>query len=258
MLSAYEPLAAAGDRVDRAYLAEQMALDGAVERAKKYAEAAPDPAQRLTAVGWVKSVAAPQGAAATFRRAVAADPASQSARFGLVRMLRKRLEAGEPEVLALAAPLEGTPGAVATGWRHANRGEWPELRALEPLLAAGDPHDPSQRDALRLRIRWRTQIGEPAEREEATALATRMLASTWQADDLLLGARAFAAAGRPGDALFLLDFLSRSRRPPATQQAGLALLDELRVESDAERWEGIQKRLSQTQPGPGARPASPR
>jgi spermidine synthase len=252
MLAPFEPLAGVGADVDRVYLAHRLALNGFLERAKEYAETIPDAARRLTALGWVKSVVAPQTAAATFRHALAADPASQSARFGLVRMLRKRLEEAEPAVVELAAPLQGSAGAVAAGWRHASRGEWDELRGLEPALEGVAPRDPSRAEALRLRVLWRTHSADPAERDEATALAARMLAASWLPDDLLLAARAYAEAGRPNDALFLVDFLSRSRRRPAAQQAGLALLDGLRPQVDAGRWEEIHKRLSQTPRARGA------
>ena len=140
------------------------------ERAQAVARAAPDPADRYTALGWLKSATGPQGATAVFRRALEADPEARSARFGLTSALRERIEAEDPEALAIAGPLDGVEGAVVAGWRHAARGDWKQVRALEPALAAARPLDPGEREAMRLRIQWRLESDDPAARAEAVEL----------------------------------------------------------------------------------------
>jgi hypothetical protein len=244
MLAPHDPLESHADDLDRIYLAHRLASIGFKKRAETLARADSNPVRRLTALGWIKSVVAPDTAAETFRRALAADPGAQAARFGLVRMARRRLEAGEPEVVAWASELQGMAAAVAAGWQHASRREWAELRGLEARLTEGAPRELSRIDALRLRIRWRAEIGDAAEREAGIALANELLALSWEPESLVVGARAFASAGRPNDAIFILDFMSRSSRPMAVSEEALALLDELRAGSKPERWDEIQTRLS--------------
>jgi spermidine synthase len=247
LLAPHDPISASSAeldaKLDPIYLLRRLVAWGAGARAARLAEAAPDPARRSTLLGWVRSQHDPRRAAAGFREALATDPTSQAARFGLVRLRRGALEADEAEARELAAPLEGTAAAVASGWRHAARGEWSELRALEPALAAADPRDPSQPDALRLRIRWRAASGEGELRAEAAAMAAELLQASALAEDLVLAAQAFAVAKRPDDALRLLDHLSRSQRGRRWQRAGVELLLALRPEVDASEWVTVRRRL---------------
>ena len=248
LFSAYDPLSRAGDGIDWLYLIRRMTADGATTRAARIAEKLPE-AERFTALGWARSVYAPGRSVGSFRRALQADPTSQAARFGLVRVLRKQLEAGDPETLALAAPLEGNAALVVQGWRHAANEEWSELRALEPALASIPPRDPTQPDALRLRIRWREVDPDPALRAEGAGLALGMLENNPGVEAMLTAARALLAAQRPEEALFVLDFVSRSRRTPADRRAALGLLESLRPQSDPESWSEIQARMLRARRG---------
>jgi SAM-dependent methyltransferase len=244
LFSKYEPVGFGGPGLDPLYLIAHMASQGNLERALRIAESAPEGAQRFTAVGWARHVAAPQRAAASFRRAVAADPRAQSARFGLLRLMRSRVERGDPKALELAGPLEGAAAAVVKGWGYAARGQWAELRALEPDLAGADPRDPSRVDALRLRIRWRLAGSDPAVHAEASAIAVEMLRTSALPDDTLLAARAFARADRPGDALALIEHVSRSPRGESAQRGAIALLEELRPDVDEQAWAEVERRLT--------------
>ena len=244
LFESYEPLAETGDGLDPVYLARRLAERGAGDRALRLANAEPDLAARFTAVGWANSVIAPQRAAPAFRRALNEDPAAQSARFGILHRLKGRVEAGDAEALALAAPLEGTAAAVVRGWRLAAGSEWSELAAQDGELAAADPRDPSQLDALRLRIQWRIATPDEARQTELTALATDLLAASDRAPDVLLAAQAFAAADEPGDALALLDFVSRRRRRQPEQRGALQLLEQLRPKADPNKWAAVRKRFN--------------
>jgi spermidine synthase len=243
LFSRYEPLSVDGDGLDPVYLVSRMVSLGARERALRLAQSIPDPTTRLVALGWAKIDEAPQSAAATFRKALAADPGADAARLGLLRVIRRRVEAGDPEALELAAPLRGTAAAVVAGWRHAARGEWDELRALDPILAGAGPRDPAQMDALRLRIRWRMASADPARRAEGAALAEHLLHDVRRVMDLVLAAQALAAADRPKQALELIDQVSRGPRRAEIQQTALALLDAVRPRVDAEEWQDVRKRL---------------
>ena len=166
----------------------------------------------MTDLGWAASSESPKRAAAHFRAALKRDPTSQSARFGLLAMRRRAVEANDPEVSELAEPLEGAASAVVSGWRLAAAGEWPALRELEPELASAEGLDPAYQDAQRLRVRWRTASDDPALHAEAVEIARELLRSSALPEDLIIGAKAFAVANQGEGALQLLDSLSKRRR----------------------------------------------
>ena len=239
-----EPVAGRLGDLDALYLVRKLAASGAGRRALRLANLQPAGAPRDTAVGWVNSSIRPHAAAPAFRRALAENPASLAARFGLLRRMKRRFEAGQPEAVELAATLEGTAAAVAMGWRHAAAGDWSELRELEPSLAAGGPLDPSQPDALRLRIQWRVASEDPIQRAEATELARELMRLNGPAADLLLSAEAFVAAGRADDALRVLDYLAQGRRGRPEHRAGLRLLEQIRADVDEVEWGNVRRRLA--------------
>jgi spermidine synthase len=243
LFSEYEPLSLAEDELDPIYLVARLVSLGAPKRAEHLVQSVKDPTLRRAALGWGTIDRAPRKAAALFRQALEEDPGLAAARFGLLRLLRRRVEASDPAMLELAAPLQGTPAAVVTGWRHAAAGAWDEVRALEPVLAGAGLRDPARIDALRLRIRWRSASPDPALRAEGSALGLELLRYSALTDDSLLAAQALAAADRPTDALALVDHVSRSRREPETQRAAIALLDQVRPGVDEEDWADIKQRL---------------
>ena len=247
LLGPFEPLPPAGDGLDRVYLIRRLAETGALARATRLAEALPEP-QRLEALAWIDTVFKPQAAVAAFRRAVDADPTSQTGRFGLVRMLWRRRGSADPEWLEVAASLTGGGAAVAQGWQHVASEDWAAVQALEPALAAVGPREPSHSDALRLRLGWRAASADPARREEAVGLAGEMLADSQLPEDVLLAARAYAAADRPDDALQLVEFLARGRHRESNRRSATELLETLRERVDAEQWRAVQLLLNAGQP----------
>ena len=171
ILSRLDPLPSRADELKTAYLVRRLVARKDVARAVNLARSQRDSTQRMTNLGWATSSEAPKRAAAHFRAALKHDPTSQSARFGLLAMQRRAVEANDTEVSELAEPLEGAASAVVSGWRMAAAGEWPALRELEPELASAEWFDPASRDAQRLRIRWRTASDDPALHAEAVEIA---------------------------------------------------------------------------------------
>jgi spermidine synthase len=249
LFAAFEPLADRLGDLDALYLVRRLADSGAGERALRLAKLQTDEASRQTAIGWVNSSIRPHAAGAAFQRALAGDPGSQAARFGLLRRMKRSVESGDPGAVDLAAGLEGTAAAVATGWRRAAAGDWSAVGELEPSLAAAGLRDPSQPDALRLRIQWRIASEDPTRRAEAAELARELLWASGLAPDLLLCAEALAAGGRNDDALRLLDHLSRRRRGWLEQKAALRLLDEIRPDVDAVEWGKLQRSMARRRAG---------
>src|SRR5262249_42219562 len=143
VFAAFDPVSPTDSRIDHGYLARRLAATGARPRAERVAQALPEP-QRLEALAWIDSYLKPQSAAVGCEGAVGADATSQSARFGLARMLWRRSGSADPEWTLVAAPLSGGAGAVAQGWPLAARADWAALEALEPALAGVGPRDPSQ------------------------------------------------------------------------------------------------------------------
>jgi spermidine synthase len=249
----FDPLLAQTDRFETNYLVRRIASRGDLPRAVRVAKSEPDVTQRLTDLGWATRNENPRRAVAHFRAALGRDPTAQSARFGLVTVLRKPARADDPEWLALAEPLEGAAAAVVSGWRLAAAGELLALRELEPELAAADGFDPAYQDAQRLRAQWRAASDDPALRAEAVEIAGEFLRNSALSEDLLVGAQTFAAAHDGETALRLLEALSKRRPTAWLRRAAIELIDSLPPEIDAERRAAIRNRLER---GPRAANAS--
>jgi hypothetical protein len=230
--------------LETAYLVRRLAARKEVARAANLARSQRDSTQRMTNQGWAASREAPKRAAAHFRAALRHNPTSQSARFGLLAMRRRAVEADDPEVSEMAEPLEGAASAVVSGWRLAAAGEWPALRELEPELASAEELEPAYQDAQRLRVRWRTASDDPALHAEAVEIASDLLRSSALPGDLIVGANAFAVANQGEGVLQLLDFFSKQRRKPRLLvDAGVELIDSLPPEVDQAQRAAIRDRL---------------
>jgi hypothetical protein len=243
ILSRFDPLPSRVDELKTTYLVRRLAVRNELARAVKLAKSQRDPTQRMTDLGWAASGESPSRAAARFRAALERDPTSQSARFGLLAMRRRAVEANDPEVFELAEPLEGAASAVISGWRLAAAGKWPALRELEPELASAEGLDPAYQDAQRLRVRWRTASDDPALHAEAVEIARDLLRISAPPEDLILSAKAFAVANQGEGALQLLDSFSSRRRKPWLVNAGVELIDSLPPEVDQVQRMAIRNRL---------------
>jgi len=247
-LASYDPLPSLEGEHDREYLVRRLVTEEKFRRAMRIAMASKDPVERTVALGWAKSDRDARDASVHFRPALERDATVLSARFALLTLRREDVEADDPSIRDLAAPLEGAAAAVVTGWRLAAQGDWVALRALEPALAAAGPRDPSFRDALALRIRWRIASDEATLRAEAAEIARAMLGGATRPQDLVLGARAYTAAGRYRDTLALLNVLSRSPRDRATDLAALSVLDALPAGVGEDQRASLRERLTQERP----------
>jgi spermidine synthase len=245
ILSQFDPIPSRADELKTAYLVRRLAARKEVSRAVNLARSQRDSTQRMANLGWAASGEAPKRAAAFFRAALKHDPASQSARFGLLAMRRRAVEANDPEVSEMAEPLEGAASAVVSGWRLAAAGEWPALRELEPELASADEFEPAYQDAQRLRVRWRTASDDPALHAEAVEIASDLLRSSALAEDLIVGAKAFAVANQGEGVLQILDSFSKHRRKPRLLvDAGIELIDSLPPAVDEAQRAAIRARLT--------------
>jgi spermidine synthase len=243
IMAKLDPLPSRLAEFESTYLVRRLAVRNEFGRAVKLAQSNQNTTQRMTDLGWAASSESPSRSAAHFRAALKRDPASQSARFGLVAIRRRAVEAGDPEVLELAESLDGAALAVFSGWRLASADEWQALRKLEPELAAAEWFDPAYPYAQRLRIQWRTATDDPAIHAEAVEIARDSLRYSALPEDLLVSAKAFAVAEQGEGALQLLDSLSKRRRQPWVIRAAIELVDSLPLALDPVQREAIRKRL---------------
>jgi predicted membrane-bound spermidine synthase len=253
ILSRLDPIPSRATELKTTYLVRRLAIRDELGRAVNLARSLQDATQRVTNLGWAASGESSKRAVSNFRAALKRDPTSQSARFGLLAVRRRAVEAGGPEVLELAEPLVGAAAAVISGWRLAAAGEWSALRELESELASAEWFDPAYQDAQRLRTRWRIESGDPALRAEAVEIARDSLRNSGLSEDLIIGAQAFAVTNQGESALQLLDALSKRRRKPWLVRAGIELIDSLPPEVDQAERAAIRNRLAGGQgPAKGA------
>jgi len=254
ILSQLDPLPSRIYGLNTTYLVQRLAERNELGRAMNLAKGLHDPTQRMTNLGWAGSNEYPSRSAAHFRGALERDPTSQSARFGLLALKRRAVEASDPEALELAEPLEGAGSAVVTGWRLAAAGDWSAVRELEPELASAEWFDPAHQDAELLRVRWRTASDDPELHTEAVEISRDFLRYGGFAEDLTVSAEAFAVANQEEGALQLLDFLSKRRNKLWIARAGVKLLDSLSHEVDPDQRAAIRRRLTRRR-APARKPA---
>ncbi len=244
LFAPFDPLPARSAKIEATYLVRRLAGRSEWARAMKLAKKQRDPTQRLTDMGWATSTESPSRAIAHFRAALERDPSAQSARFGLLKALRRPSRADDPDMLELAEPLEGAAAAVVSGWRLAAAGDWEALRKLEPELASAEWFEPAYPDAQRLRAQWRAESDDPELRAEAVAIASDFLRTSGLSEDLLVGARVFAAANQGESALQLLQALG-SRRPTLwIARAAVEVIDSLPPEVDEAKRRAIRNRFT--------------
>jgi spermidine synthase len=246
-----DPLGVTEAELDHVYLVRRLAANFPHARGVHLAETISDPVARMTTLGWAMSRQNPRRAAVHFRSALERDPTDQSARFGFLRTRRVALEANDPSLTESAGLLEGAAGAVVAGWRHLARRDWTALRALEPELAGAQLLEPAQPDAERLRVLWRVESGDPELRTEAVEIAHQILLASSQVEDLMLGARAYSAAGQSRETLRLLDLVSQKNLDREARRAAYELLERLPPEVDGPMRGIVRRRL-------GRRAARPR
>jgi hypothetical protein len=181
------------------------------ERAARVAAALEEPVARVGAQGLIAlSRNDLAGAGRHLEAALRLDPGNAEVRGALLRLRRPRLAAGSAPVAALAFP-DPTPGeaALIEAWRRQRQGDWAGVRELDASLAGIGGGDALYAEAIRLRAGWRVASGEPERAREARELLGLSLARTFDADDLVLRARAALVAGEPPVALGTLSELQQ-------------------------------------------------
>ncbi len=244
LFAPFDPLPLKAAEFKTTYLVRRLASRGESARAVKLAKKQQNPIQRMTNLGWAMATESPSRAIAQFRAALKRNPAAQSARFGLLKTMRRPARANDPDMLELAEPLEGPASAVVSGWRLAAADDWQTLRELEPELASAEWFDPAYQDAQRLRAQWRAASDDPVLHAEAVAIASDFLRNSALSEDLLVGAQAFAAANQGESALRLLDALTKRRPTQWILQAAVELIDSLPPEVDEAPRAAIRDRFT--------------
>jgi len=244
------PLVASDAPVDPLYLVRRVAVISGPDRAAAIVRTFRDPVLRETGLGLLQRARGERaGAARSFERALALDPGVETARFALLEARRPGVEQGDPKLLEIARPLSPVPAAIVAGWRAVARGDDAALRALEPQLAQAPLRDATFAPAQRLRAEWRIRSGDPALGLEALALIDTILASEGDQADLLLRARAAAAAGRPDTALATLEdfgaMLSPGPNVHGVARDALVLLAALQPDQLAGRSDQVRTRFQQ-------------
>ena len=248
LLASYPPLVANDASFDPVYLVRRVATVSGPERAAAVARSLRDPVARQTALGFVQRARGERLIAArSFESALALDAGAAEARFGLLEARRAALEQGDPTLLEIARALPPAAAAVVTGWRALARHDEEAIRQLEPELARATPREAAFAPATLLRAEWRIESGEPALAEEALALVDGVLSVSAEPSDLLMRARAAAAAGRDDVALASLeDFGAMQQRgasAPPLAQAALGILAGLDPTQLADRTDRVRARL---------------
>jgi len=253
VLADYPPLAPTDASLDLVYLVRRVAATSGPERAGRITRSIGDPVARETALGFVQRARGQwQAADRSFERALALDPNAAEARFALLEARRARVQQGDPALNALAQGLPPAAAAVVAGWRAEALGDDALLRRLDPELAKATPREAAFKPAALLRAGWRVRSGDPALAAEALALVDGVIVMNAAPADLLLRARAAAAAGRRDLAIATLeDVAAMLQRAPTSQplaRAGLAILDTLAPASGEDRAAEARARLERLLP----------
>ncbi len=209
ILAPYDPLLETDLDVDRLVLIRGLIRRGAADRARRLAEASPDPIIRATGIGLTKLAGDGSAGELELRDALGlaagdSDPRAREALHALLlARYRPAIRAGEPVSFTERFPTDPA-AAVIAGWRAAGTGDRRALRVLEQRLAAVDARHPLFHEATRLRAEWRIESGQGETAAEAMTLLEPALSPVGRPADLLLYARAAVDAGQPKRALAAL------------------------------------------------------
>ena len=186
--------------LDRHYLGSRLVLLGFTEAAARFArQHRDDAAGAYTLSVGLESAGRAAEATALRETAVARFPTDADLVFAYLRP--RLLDAARgPSMQSLPDSAQ----AVLIGWRQAAEGNWAAVRDLELRLAKTTSTDDWYREAMQLRIEWRTRMnaGErPLHAREALQLVDRMIALQPASDLYVL--RAAAALALEDPVLFL-------------------------------------------------------
>jgi spermidine synthase len=215
MLAAYDPLQRpdvplyADSRLSFSYLARRLGQfvvtdPGNSERIERISHLVRDP----SIAAYVRAVAAESrgdGAAATrlVRESLGIDASNQQTRFVLLHPWLPRVARGTapPEIAEQAEQLATVPAALVEAVRHAIKGEWQDIAALDSTLSQARWTDSWYTECLLMRVDWRLHVVNPQARaslaNDALLLIEELVLTQPTITLLHLRARAAIVADRP-------------------------------------------------------------
>ncbi len=261
ILAPHEPLLEVTSNADRLLLIRRLIRHGAIDRARRVAEASPDPATRRAGIGLTKLAVNDAGGELGLREALTladanAPPAVEARHALLISRYQRPIRDGEP--VAFVDRFDSDPGAaVIAGWLAAGAEDWQAVRGLERRLAAVNPRHPLFAEATRLRAEWRSAIGKTEDASDALTLLESLLSPVARLPDVLLHARVATAADEPLRALgAIAGALPRLERGSALAQEAARILRSLPAGDDVDTWrQELQDRLRRP---PRVKPAQKR
>jgi len=207
LLGNYTPSDIAQLPLDLHYLGSRMVLLGFTQTAAQFARHHRDDAAGAYTLAIGLESAGRSGDAAALREtAVARFPTDADLIFAHLRpRLLETARGGQDDVApSMLQTLPDSAQAVLAGWRNAAEGNWAGVRSLEPRLTKASRTDDWYREAMQLRIEWRTRVNA-GERvmlaREALGLVESMIALQPASDLYVL--RAAAALALEDPVLFL-------------------------------------------------------
>lgn len=222
-------------------------------RAAHVVQSFTDPTDRRIAEALIRVTQGKREAARKMlSEALVEAPRHREGRAALLLLSDRAIAKGADPLDIVAGPLEGSEHAVAAGWQRQGT-DVTEIEDLEPALAAVPIRDPLALASYRLRAEWRMQRDDEAVAREAIEMADLALhASGGLPQDLLLRARACAAAGEPAAALHTLSLLSSKVDGRSPRGRALATLG-LRVMRAIPQSDELAESRAQVERGLGAR-----
>lgn len=194
--------------LDRSYVGGQMVLLGFAELAARFARFHQDDAAGAYTLAMGFEAAGKATEAASVRELAAqrfpddADLVFAALRPRLLETAQKLEQ--QPQQAAMARRLPASARAVIAGWREASEGNWQAVQDLDGRLAESSSTDDWFREAMQLRVEWRTRLDSAdrnANLRAALELVDRMIALQPTSDLLIL--RASAALSLQDQTLFL-------------------------------------------------------
>ncbi|HEU4592291.1 MAG TPA: fused MFS/spermidine synthase, partial [Steroidobacteraceae bacterium] len=146
----------------------------------------------------------PQYFMETLRLAIDRYPDDPALRQEFLRMHFGDLARGQaaPEIVEVAAPLQGPAADLLAAARSAAQGDWNAVARADQRLAELPWTDPWYPEALELRLNWRTRVTNAGQSrrfgDEAIPMIDRMSLNNPTLSLYGMRARAGFAAGRPG------------------------------------------------------------
>jgi spermidine synthase len=240
--AAHDPLPAFADAVDLANLARAVQAVGRADRIERLA-ARLDPPRRELALGWVALGAQRKRQAVRhFTAALEGVPALESAAIGLALV--------DPK--ADTARLSGRARAVVEAQRS---GDPAFARAHDEPLAQWQPGELLYPEAAELRVRWRLELGEPADLGAALGIVDTVLEFGSLPRLLLFRAEIAAREGKTDVAWLSLHALAEKgmRATPAVAKRGLALARQLGPPLSVEIMPKLERIANRRAAAPAAR-----